>query len=546
MKPKLCTTLKKYSKQEFFKDLSAGVIVGIIAIPLSIALSIASGVPIEMGLITAIVAGFFASLLGGSRVQIGGPTGAFVVIVYGIVVQYGIEGLVVATIMAGLIMILLGILKLGTIIQFIPYPITTGFTTGIAFIIFSSQLKDFFGLTMAEVPSEIVPKYVAYFNALGSINWINLAIGVLAILIISYWPKINQKIPGSLIAIILTTAIVTVFQLDIDTIGSRFGVLGSPVPHFQLPVLNLDMVQSLIQPAISIALLAAIESLLSAVVADGMIGDKHDSNMELVAQGFANIASGFLGGIPATGAIARTAANIKNGGRTPIAGIVHALTVLVAMVIFMPLVKLIPMTTLAAILIVVAYNMSEIHRFVGLFKSTKSDIAILLITFLLTVFMDLVVAIEVGMVLAALLFMKRMADVTEVGSIEKMLHERYSESEHIRKTLMDKDVLFYQIKGPFFFGAASKFIDTIDEIKVRPRTLVLKMKDVSVMDATGFNALNTIQKRCEKHNVRLVLTNVQKQPYELMKKNGFFEKVGEKNIFVNIDLALKELTSKAS
>lgn len=542
MHPKIFTTLKDYTKQELFKDLSAGVIVGIIAIPLSIALGIASGVPIEMGLITAIVAGFFVSLLGGSRVQIGGPTGAFVVIVYGIVAQHGIEGLVIATIMAGLIMVLLGILKLGTIIQYIPYPITTGFTTGIAFTIFSTQLKDFFGISMVEVPSEIVSKYIAYFNALDSINWINLAIGILAILIILYWPKINQKIPGSLVAIIFTTVIVTVFNLDIDTIGSRFGVLGSPIPHFQIPTFSLDMIKNLIQPAISIALLAAIESLLSAVVADGMIGDKHNSNMELVGQGFANIASGFLGGIPATGAIARTAANIKNGGRTPIAGIVHALTVLLAMVILMPLVKLIPMTTLAAILIIVAYNMSELHRFVALFKSTKSDIAILLITFLLTVFMDLVVAIEVGMVLAAILFMKRMADITEVGCIEKMLHNRYSESEHIRKTLMNKDILFYQIKGPFFFGAASKFIDTIDEIKVRPKTLVLKMKDVSVMDATGFNALSTIQKRCKKHHVRLILTNVQRQPYELMKKNGFVEKIGGKNIFKNIDLALNELT----
>ncbi len=546
LRPKLFTSSKGYSKQDFFKDLSAGVIVGIIAIPLSIALGVASGVSIEMGLTTAIVAGFFVSLLGGSRVQIGGPTGAFVVIVYGIVAQHGIEGLVLATIMAGLIMILLGVLKLGTFIQFIPYPITTGFTTGIAFTIFSTQLKDFLGLTMAKVPSETVPKYIAYFNALGSINWTSLIIGIVAILIIVYWPKINQKIPGSLIAIIFTTVIVAVFHLDINTIGSQFGTVGSPIPHFQIPVFNLNMVQSLIQPAITIALLASIESLLSAVVADGMIGDKHDSNMELMAQGFANVASGFLGGIPATGAIARTAANIKNGGRTPIAGIIHALTVLMAMVIFMPLVKLIPMTTLAAILIVVAYNMSEVHRFVGLFKSTKSDIAVLLITFILTVFMDLVVAIEVGMVLAALLFMKRMADTTEVGSIDKMLHERYSESEHIRKTLMDKDILFYQIKGPFFFGAASKFIDTIDEIKIRPKTLVLKMKDVPVMDATGFNALRTIQKRCETYSIRLVLTNVQRQPYDLMKKNGFVEKVGGKNIFMNIDLALKELTSKAS
>lgn len=546
MRPKLFTTLKDYSKQDFFKDLSAGIIVGIIAIPLSIALGVASGVPIEMGLVTAIVAGFFISLLGGSRVQIGGPTGAFVVIVYGIVAQHGIQGLVLATIMAGLIMILLGVLKLGTFIQFIPYPITTGFTTGIAFTIFSTQLKDFFGLTMTEVPSETVPKYLAYFNALDTINWTSLIVGVLAILIILYWPKINQKIPGSLIAIIFTTIIVSVFKLNINTIGSQFGAVGSPIPHFQMPIFNLDMIQSLIQPAITIALLASIESLLSAVVADGMIGDKHDSNMELVAQGFANIASGFLGGIPATGAIARTAANIKNGGRTPIAGIVHTLTVLAAMVIFMPLVKLIPMTTLAAILIVVAYNMSEIHRFVGLFKSTKSDIAILLITFLLTVFMDLVVAIEVGMVLAAFLFMKRMADTTEVGSIENMLHERYSESAHIRKTLMDKDILFYQIKGPFFFGAASKFVDTIDEINIRPKTLVLKMKDVSVMDATGFNALKTIQKRCKNHNVRLILTNVQRQPYELMRKDGFVEKIGERNIFKNIDLALKDLTSKAS
>lgn len=542
MRPKICSTLKGYDKNNFLEDLSAGIIVGIIAIPLSIALAIASGVPIEMGLITAIVAGFFISVLGGSRVQIGGPTGAFVVIVYGIVAHYGIEGLVVATIMAGLIMILLGFLKLGTVIQFIPYPITTGFTTGIAFIIFSSQLKDFLGLTMTEVPSEIVEKYIAYFQALGSINWINLLVGLLAIIIILFWPKVNQKIPGSLIAILITTLLVTLFKLPIDTIGSRFGALGSPIPHFVMPKVSLDMIQNLIQPAISIALLAAIESLLSAVVADGMIGDKHDSNMELVAQGVANIASGFLGGIPATGAIARTAANIKNGGRTPVAGIVHALTVLLAMVILMPLVKLIPMTTLAAILIIVAYNMSEMRRFVALFKAPKSDIAILLITFLLTVFMDLVVAIEVGMVLAALLFMKRMADITEVGDIEHLLHERYADSEHIRKTLMDKNIMFYQIKGPFFFGAASKFIDAIDEIEVRPKILVLKMKEVPVMDATGFNSLLAIQKRCQKHKVRLILTNVQDQPYKVMKNNGFVKALGKENIFKNIDLALRELT----
>lgn len=544
MKPKICTTLKDYSKEAFFKDLSAGIIVGIIAIPLSIALAIASGVPIEMGLITAIVAGFFISVLGGSRVQIGGPTGAFVIIIYGIVAQYGISGLVVATIMAGLIMILLGVLKLGTIIQFIPYPITTGFTTGIAFVIFSSQLKDFFGLTMTEVPAEIVPKYIAYFNSIGTTNLINLAIGIASVLIIIYWPKINQKIPGSLIAIIVATIVVTVFKLPIDTIGSRFGVLGSPIPHFQIPDMNLDMIKQLIHPAISIAILAAIESLLSAVVADGMIGDKHDSNMELIGQGFANIASGFLGGIPATGAIARTAANIKNGGRTPIAGVVHSATVLIAMLVLMPLVKLIPMTTLAAILIVVAYNMSELERFIELFKSPKSDILILVLTFALTVFMDLVVAIEVGMVLAALLFMKRMADVTEVGCMKEDLNEKYQHSEHIKKKLMEHDVLFYQIKGPFFFGAASKFIDAIDEIEVRPKILVLKMKEVPAMDATGFNSLSVIQKRCEKHNVRLILTNVQDQPYKLLEKNKFIEKIGTKNIFKNMDLAIKELTPR--
>ncbi len=538
LKPKLFTVLQEgYKKEQLFKDITAGFIVGIIAIPLSIALAIASGVSPEKGLFTAIIAGFIISFLGGSRVQIGGPTGAFVVIIYEIIEKKGYPALVIATLMAGVILIFMGLMKLGSIIKYIPYPITTGFTSGIAVVIFSQQIKDFLGLKMEKFPSEFIPRLGEYIQSIDTLSVNSLIVGVIALLIIIGWPYINKKIPGQLIAILVTTGAVQLLDIKVETIGDRYSQLKAALPTLQIPEISLSMVADLLPTALTIAVLAGIESLLSAVVADGMIGGKHRSNMELVAQGTANIFSALFGGIPATGAIARTAANIRNGGRTPIAGIVHSLTVLAVMMILMPLAKLIPMTTLAAILMVVAYNMSEWRSFKSLFKAPKTDIAILLATFVLTVVFDLVIAIEFGVVMAAFLFMKRMADTTKVESIREDLADTpdlaLSSPDGI-----DPAIQIYQIYGPFFFGAVDKFTDTIHENTIPTRVMIIRMKHVPFMDATAYHALFKTYSYCRKHRILLLFTQVQDQAYRLLNKNGFIELAGKDNFCESIESAL--------
>jgi SulP family sulfate permease len=532
--PKLFTTLKNYSQAQFLKDITAGVIVGIVALPLAIAFAIASGVSPEKGLFTAIVAGFIISALGGSRVQIGGPTGAFIVIVYGIVQQYGVEGLTIATFIAGLMLIIMGFARLGSVIRFIPYPLIVGFTSGIPLIIFSSQMKDFFGLSMGAVPSDFIDKWMAYGGHLASINYYAVIIAVITIVLTQYFGKITHRLPGSLVAILCCTIAVHFFHLPVETIGSKFGAIPAmlPAPHF--PMINFAVVQHLIKPAFTIALLGAIESLLSAVVADGMIGGNHKSNMELVAQGVANMASSVFGGIPATGAIARTATNVKNGGRTPIAGMVHATTLLVIMLFAGKYAAYIPMASLAGILVVVAYNMSEYKSFLGMLRGPKSDIAVLLTTFLLTVFADLTVAIEVGMVLASFLFMNRMIQLTDVEFLTKdmsdteALESFKSRSEEFSR--LPKGVEVFEIRGPFFFGAAYKFKESMRFIEKPPNALIAKMKSVPVIDATGIHALEEVYKQSMQNGTTLILTELQPNILAKMKAFGFVEKIGEENV----------------
>ncbi len=538
LQPKLFTVLKNgYTKEQLLRDVIAGIIVGIIAIPLSIALAISSGVSPEKGLITAIVGGFLISLLGGSRVQIGGPTGAFVVIIYKIIQDFGYSGLVIASLMAGAILIVLGLLRFGSAIKFIPYPITTGFTSGIALVIFSQQLKDFLGLKMEKNPSEFIERMEGYWKAIGTIQIESLVIGLVALAILIGWPYISKRIPGALVAIIVTTAMVQLLGIQVDTIGSRFTDLKPVIPQFSLPSTDWATVKSLVQPAFTIAILAGIESLLSAVVADGMIGGKHRSNMELVAQGIANIGSVLFGGIPATGAIARTAANVRNGGRTPVAGMVHSVTVFLIMLVLMPFAKLIPMTTLAAILIIVAYNMSEIRVFKGLLKSSKSDVFILLLTFALTVLIDLVAAIEVGIVLAAFLFMKRMADSTSIQSIRVDLQDQ-PDFALSNPDGIDPRIEIYQIDGPFFFGAADAFTNTIQDNIKPTRVLILRFRHVPFMDATAYQALYKVYTYCRRHRILLMFTQMQEQPLSILTKKGFIELAGPENFLPDIESAM--------
>jgi len=538
--PKLLTTLKDYNKETFISDLTAGVIVGIVALPLAIAFGIASGVTPEKGIITAIIAGFIISALGGSRVQIGGPTGAFIIIVYGIIQQYGPTGLMVATIMAGVLLVIMGVARFGSIIKFIPYPVVVGFTSGIALLIFSTQIKDFFGLALKEIPSEFHEKWIAYFHSFSTINNYAFGIALLALIIMILWPKVTHRIPGSLIAILITTLLVHIFNLPVDTIGSRFGEIPSNIPEPQFYEMNLTVIKNLIGPAVTIALLAAIESLLSAVVADGMIGGKHRSNMELIAQGAANIITPLFGGIPATGAIARTATNIKNGGKTPVAGIIHAITLLLIMLFFGKWAKLIPMATLAAILIIVAYNMSEWRSFKSLLKSPLSDVAVLMTTFLLTVIFDLTIAIEVGMVMAVLLFMRRMALVTNVGIITRELQDEEEgvDPNSINKKSVPEGVEVFEINGPFFFGAASTFKDAARIIEDPPKVRIIRMRNVPAIDATGLHTLKEFYKDSQKQGIKLVLSGVHTQPLYAMTQAGLLDIFGEENVHGNIDDAL--------
>ncbi|MDM0482510.1 sulfate permease [Clostridium perfringens] len=547
-KPKLISLLDDkengFSKEQFFKDLVAGIIVAIIALPLSIALGISSGVSPEKGLITAIIAGFIISLLGGSRVQIGGPTGAFVVIVFGIIQNHGVDGLIIATFMAGIILVLFGLLRFGSLIKYIPYPITVGFTSGIAVTLFSTQVKDFLGLSMTKTPSEFIPKWKAYISHMNTTNLYTLAIGLLALIILIFWPKINKKIPGSLIALIVTTLVVFIFNLPVATIGSQFGKISSNIPMPHIPNLNLNTLKALIGPAFTIALLGGIESLLSAVVSDGMIGDKHNSNAELIAQGVANMGSSLFGGIPATGAIARTAANVKNGGRTPISGIVHSITLLLIMLVFMPLAKFIPLTTLSAILIIVSYNMSEWRTFKAILKAPKSDIAILLTTFFLTVLFDLVIAIGIGMLVSMCLFMRRVATSIEVNELnENDCSDKSNIDTDMENLKVGENVLVYDIRGHLFFGAVDTFMNTMKEINDDAKVLVLRMRHTKTLDVTGYKQIKNIALSCKSRNMNLIISELQEQPKKVMRLMGFIDNLGEDHFATNFDEALEKANS---
>lgn len=542
LEPKLITVLKEgYNRHLFIKDLLAGFVVGIVALPLAIAFAIASGVKPEQGLYTAVIAGFIISLLSGSRVQIGGPTGAFIVLVSQIVAKFGYDGLATATFMAGVMLIIFGIARLGSIIQFIPYPVTVGFTSGIAVVIASGQIRDALGLQMSSVPSEFIHKLSAYSEVIGTYNPWAAGLTLATILIIVFTPKLLPRVPGSVLALIVMTAVVKIFALPVETIGSRFGAIPTSLPMPRLPDFNWKIVPDLLSPAISIALLAAIESLLSAVVADGMTGRRHRSNAELVAQGVANVVSPMFLGIPATGAIARTATNIKNGGQTPFAGIIHAITLLVILFAAGNLAGLVPMAVLAGILLVVSYNMSEMHLFRHILSSTtKSDASILLCTFSFTVLIDLTVAIQLGIVLAAVLFMKRMVDLTYVQALapDESLAENICAVDAAAIAGLPQGVMVYEVNGPFFFGAAHKFTSMLAGIADTPRVMILRMRNVGALDATGLRVLETLHQKSQAGGPKLVLSGVQPQPMQIMTRSGFIDRIGKENVNPNLNAAI--------
>lgn len=544
--PKIIYTLKHYTKEQFYSDLMAGVIVGIVALPLAIAFGIASGVTPEKGLFTAIIAGFIISFLGGSRVQIGGPTGAFIVIVYGIVQQYGVTGLAIATMIAGIMLLAMGLLKLGTIIKFIPYPVVVGFTSGIALTIFATQIKDLFGMPIDNVPADFISKWAVYWNHINSINWWALLIGVGSILIIALTPKISKKIPGSLVAIILMTLLVYVMRNSfgiqgIETIGDRFTINAS-LPQVTTYQIDFNTIRTLLPVAFSIAMLGAIESLLSATVADGVIGSKHNSNTELIAQGVANIVTPIFGGIPATGAIARTMTNINNGGRTPVAGIIHAVVLLLILLFLGDLTKHIPMACLAGVLVVVAYNMSEWRTFRSLMRNTRSDVAVLLTTFLLTVVFDLTIAIEVGLLLAVLLFLRRISAVSTVSVLENTVDEsgnaEFGQEEE--GLIIPKGVSVYEIEGPFFFGVANKFEETIKQVGGSPEIRIIRMRKVPFMDSTGANNLKNLIKMSHKDKTKILLSGVNESVREVLRNSGIDELIGSEKICNNIQEAVEK------
>ena len=537
MYPMLFTTWKTYSKEQFLKDLIAGIVVAIIALPLSIALALASGVGPEQGIYTAIVAGFIISFLGGSQVQIAGPTAAFATIVAGIVARNGMDGLAAATILAGIILIIMGLCRFGGLIKYIPFTITTGFTSGIAVTIVIGQLKDFFGVTYPEgMPTiETMEKLKAFLAGIHTFNTDSLIVGLVCLAILIIAPRFTEKIPGSLLAVIGGILMVQLLPLQVNTIGDLY-TISNKLPSFHMPQLSFEMIQTALPDAFTIAILAAIESLLSCVVADGMINGKHRSNMELAAQGAGNIASALFGGIPATGAIARTAANVKNGGRTPVAGMIHAVVLVLILIILMPYAAMISMPAIAAILFMVAYNMCQWRTFTELVKTApKSDIAVLILTFLLTIVFDLVIAIEIGLLVAVLLFMKRMSDVTEVHSWKYAEDEEEAEREKLRK--LSPHINVYEISGPLFFGAA----DVIGRIAVKDhaKCLILRMRSVPALDSTALNAMTDLYKNCEKRGITLILSHVNQQPMKVMEKAGFVQKVGQENFCENIDRAIK-------
>ena len=544
LKPQLLTSLKTYNRQTLTADIMAGIIVGIVALPLAIAFGIASGVTPEKGIITAIISGFIISLLGGSKVQIGGPTGAFIVIIYGIIQKYGIEGLMIATVMAGVFLLLFGLLKLGTIIKYIPYPIVVGFTSGIAVTIFTTQIKDLFGLTIESVPSDFIEKWGCYISHFSTADlWCSI-VGILSIVIIALTPKVSKKIPGSLVAIIVMTVAALILKnyfgvTTIETIGDRFSV-SSAIPDAHMPAMTWDTIKSLVAPALTIAVLGAIESRLSATVADGVIGAHHNSNTELVAQGLANIASPIFGGIPATGAIARTMTNINNGGKTPVSGIVHAIVLLLIFLFFMPLAKYIPMACLAGVLVIVSYGMSGWRSFLALMKNPKSDVTVLLITFFLTIIFDLTVAIEVGLIIACLLFMKRVSEITDVKAVTDEINEESDmikdNAEHLT---IPEGVEVYEINGPYFFGAGNKFEEVMAAFGDRPKVRIIRMRKVPFVDSTGIHNLTNLCEMSHNEGIEVVLSGVCEKVHKQLEKARFYDILGNKNICSHINLALE-------
>ncbi len=554
-RPKLFTTLKNpYGRKDFVRDLLAGIIVAIVALPLAIAFGIASGASPEAGILTAIVAGFIISFLGGSKVQIGGPTGAFIVIVYGIIQEYGMNGLFIATFMSGAFLILMGVLRLGTIIKYIPYPIVVGFTSGIALTIFATQVKDLFGLRIEHVPAGFIDKWAVYFNHFDSVNWWSLLIGAASILIIVFTPKLSRRIPGSLVAIILMTLFTLLLKRmgadGIETIGDRFSI-SSALPQPEVLHISWDDITHLAQPAMVIAMLGAIESLLSAAVADGVIGDRHDSNQELLAQGVANMVSPLIGGIPATGAIARTMTNINNGGRTPVAGIIHAVVLALIYLFFMPLVKYIPMACLAGVLVVVSYNMSEWRSFKAILKNPKSDIIVLLVTFFLTVIFDLTIAIEVGVLIACLLCMKRMAETTNVSVISDEIDPNADADVqgNLEHLIIPEGAKVYEINGPYFFGIGNKFEEMMGDMGGRAKVRIIRMRKVPFIDSTGVHNLSNMCLMCRQMGVKVVLSGVNPRVMKVLQDAGMEELVGKENICSHINIALRRaeeiLTEKA-
>ena len=544
--PKLVSVLTHYTKADFMTDLMAGIIVGIVALPLAIAFGIASGVSPEKGIVTAIVAGFLISLLGGSKVQIGGPTGAFIVIIYGIIQEYGVEGLMVATLMAGVLLVVLGVFRLGTVIKFIPYPIIVGFTSGIAVTIFTTQIADVFGLRFGgeAIPGDFIGKWMLYARHFDTVNWWNVVVSLLSIGIIALTPKFSKKIPGSLVAIVVVTLGAYFLKLyggvtAIDTIGDRFSIQ-SQLPGAAVPALDWEAVKNLFPVAVTIAVLGAIESLLSATVADGVIGDRHNSNTELIAQGVANIVSPIFGGIPATGAIARTMTNINNGGRSPVAGIVHAAVLLLILVFLMPLAKYIPMACLAGVLVVVSYNMSGWRTFKALLRNPKADVTVLLITFFLTVIFDLTVAIEVGLLIACVLFMKRVMETTEISVIRDEIDPNLeSDLEvHEEHLMLPRGVEVYEINGPYFFGIATKFEETMAQLGDRPQIRIIRMRRVPFIDSTGIHNLTNLCEMSQKEKIHIILSGVNEKVHAALQKSGFYELLGAENICSNINEAV--------
>jgi sulfate permease, SulP family len=537
-RPKIIDSLKGYNRRDFAGDLTAGVTVGLVAVPLAMAFAIASGVKPQAGLFTAVIAGFIISALGGSKVNIGGPTGAFIVILYGIGAKYGLDNLAICTIMAGVFLFIMGFARLGTMIKFIPYPVTMGFTSGIAVLIFTTQIKDFLGLQMDKMPSEVVERMEALVLHLNTLQWPTVALAAVSLAIIFFWPKSWQRrVPGSIIALALGTLAVVFFQLPVETIGSRFGGIPQGFPLPRLPSFAWDNVRHLFQPAMTIALLAAIESLLCAVVADGMIDDRHDSNQELTAQGLANICSPLFGGIAATGAIVRTAINVKSGARTPVAGIIHALTLLIILLAAAPLARFIPLATLSAVLVNVAFHMGEWHNFARLTRWPRSDAAVFMATFGLTVIIDLTVAVEIGMVLAAVLFIKRVSETSHITEVDET-----TETDGAHHSLIGKDiprgVMLYRMVGAFFFGAADKLESALQRLHEEPEVLILRMRAVLAMDATGLNALEDVYERLHRHGKHLILSAPHTQPLLVMDKGGFLDQIGRENVCADVDAAL--------